>query len=292
MHIYRCTTRSEFFAINDGREFQERYALQLHIAKTHKRDKSFALPGFCRLCNRGVDFLVDREYGAEMHEGVWIPNWRERLVCPHCTLNNRQRAMAWFIAEAVRTIGHDESVVYMMEQVSPLYHDCIARYPRCEWIGSEYLGPEAGPGHTKDGIRHEDAENLSLGARSVNILVSNDVLEHVARPMRCLSEMHRVLAVGGILLVTIPFCATHDENVERARIENGRVVHVLPPEYHGNPVDPKGSLVFTDFGWKVLDQMRTAGFDDVEVVLYWSLVYGHLGGPLPLFRARKSSDGN
>jgi len=288
MYIYDCTTRDEFFAINDGREFQDRYALQLHIAKTHGRDRRFTLPGFCRLCNRGVDFLVDRQYSTERHEGTPIPNWRERLVCPCCKLNNRHRAMGWFISEAIRTTVRNKPVIYMMEQLSPLYQDCVARYGQCEWVGSEYLGPEVAPGTMKNGIRHEDATQLSLDSGSVNIIVSNDVLEHIPMPLRALRQMHRVLHNDGILLMTIPFCATHDKNVQRARIENGQVVHVLPPVYHGNPINPQGSLVFTDFGWEVLDDMRAEGFVDVQVVLFWSMVYGHLGGPLPLFRARKT----
>lgn len=66
-----------------------------------------------------------------------MPNWRERLECPHCGLNNRQRALGWFIAEALKTIEcdrpADRPVVYVMDQRSPIHQDCIARYPDCEW---------------------------------------------------------------------------------------------------------------------------------------------------------------
>lgn len=88
--------------------------------------------------------------------------------------------------------------------------------------------------------------------------------------------------------MTIPFSVFHDKNVKRARVENGRTVYVMPPVYHDNPNDREGSLVFTDFGWEVLDQMKAVDFENVEVLLCWSMVYGHLGGPLPLFRAKKS----
>ena len=57
---------------------------------------------------------------------------------------------------------------------------------------------------------------------------------------------------------------------------------LLPPEYHGNPVDPKGSLVFYDHGWDILDRCRAAGFADVYLLCYWSLLYGYLGGGLQL----------
>jgi len=54
-------------------------------------------------------------------------------------------------------------------------------------------------------------------------------------------------------------------------------VHHLPPVYHGNPVSADGSLVFTDFGWDFLDQMRACGFQDVSLRIYWSDWLGYLG---------------
>jgi len=51
----------------------------------------FFLDAFCYVCNKQVKLKVDFLYCHE--EGrVKIPNWRERLVCPSCTLNNRVRA--------------------------------------------------------------------------------------------------------------------------------------------------------------------------------------------------------
>jgi SAM-dependent methyltransferase len=118
------------------------------------------------------------------------------------------------------------------------------------------------------------ALRTSLGA-----VVSNDVFEHVPDIDRCLAECFRVLRPGGRLYFSIPFLGT-ETTVQRAVVRDGEVVDLLPPQYHGNPLDPKGSLVFYDHGWDILDRCRAAGFADVYVLGYWSLVYAYLGNGL------------
>jgi hypothetical protein len=65
------------------------------------------------------------------------------------------------------------------------------------------------------------------------------------------------------------------------------VEHLSPPEYHGNPVDERGSLVFTDIGWDVLAQAMDAGFSDACVLAYYSTLYGYVGEIPLLFVATR-----
>ena len=81
--------------------------------------------------------------------------------------------------------------------------------------------------------------------------------------------------------------------MQRAAVRDGEIVELLPPQYHENPVDPKGSLVFYDHGWDILERCRRAGFADAYLLGYWSLLYGYLGHGLQLIfvaeRARTPS---
>ena len=38
---------------------------------------------------------------------------------------------------------------------------------------------------------------------------------------------------------------------------------LVPPVYHGSPVDPQGSLVYTDFGMDLPENLRELGFETV-----------------------------
>jgi GT2 family glycosyltransferase len=271
--------------------WRSRAAIEQRLAQEHRDEEEFAVPGYSLLAGRAVDFLVDRRYGAELRDRVTIPRWRERLVCPVTQLTNRQRAMALFLREyGVRVAQREKRApdVFMFEQVTPLFG--YLRLAEKVWniAGCEWLGPEVKPGAVVGGIRHEDCAALSLPDSSVDIVMSLDVFEHVPDPRRGFQEKARVLRPGGALLMTVPFFPERDATVQRARHADGKLEHLLPPEYHGNPIDPEGgSLVYHDFGWDLLPMMREGGFSDAFIGLYWSLEYGHLGAPQTVFIATK-----
>ncbi|HSW36731.1 MAG TPA: methyltransferase domain-containing protein, partial [Candidatus Limnocylindrales bacterium] len=154
-------------------------------------------------------------------------------------------------------------------------------------IGSEYLGKEYVSGAIIKDIRHENVENLSFIDNTLDLIVSNDVFEHVPNPLKAFAECKRVLKSGAVMLTTIPFHSDSDISVTRVEMVNGHLKHILPPAYHGNPVSAAGSLVFTDFAWDILECMHSAGFSDVCVEIYDSAEFGHPGGGQIVFRSTK-----
>jgi len=207
------------------------------------------------------------------------------LVCPLCSLNNRQRLVATIVKSAIAAhVGSSSPRVYVMEQVTPLYAWFRHAYGADSLIGSEYIDSHLTSGTYRDGIRHEDAENLSLESGSMDIVVSNDVLEHVNDPWKALHECARVLRSGGTLYMTIPFFMDCESSRRRASATPDGIEHILPAVYHGNPLSSQGSLVFTDFGWDVLDEMRRSGFRTAETLLAWNPAFGHLGGAQIVFK--------
>lgn len=244
--------------------------------------EAFVVDGFCVPCNKTVSFLVDMQSGGQRHAHGWTPNWRERLECPFCRMNNRQRLIATLLKQALS--DEQGKQVYLMEQVTPIYNWASTTFANHKIIGSEYLGHEYAGGAVVKGIRHEDVENLSFADGQLDLIVSNDVFEHVPNPAKAFVECARVLKVGGVMLATIPFHSENDISVVRARLSNGQLEHILPPAFHGNPVSADGSLVFTDFGWDLLATMKDAGFSDVAVNVYATPELGHLGGGQLIFR--------
>ncbi len=202
-------------------------------------------------------------------------------------MNNRQRLIAALISNELEEV--QEKRVYLMEQVTPIYNWVKTTFINSGHtiVGSEYLGYQYTGGEKINGIRHEDVNSLSFTDGSLDLIVSNDVFEHVPNPAKAFAECARVLKVGGVMFATIPFHSSNNESIIRAKIVNGQIVPVLTPVYHGNPVSADGSLVFTDFGWDVLDQIKAAGFSDVTVNIYASVRLGHLGGGQIIFKAKQ-----
>jgi SAM-dependent methyltransferase len=260
----------------------DRRALEHLLCETLADREIWTLPGFCKACERAVAF-----------QGDWLSsdgktiNFRERLICLYCKLNSRMRFMAQLLSATLRA-APPQAPTYLFEQMTPFFYWATEALPGTV-IGSEYLGPEKASGTTMEGVRHEDALALSFDDASLGTIVSNDVFEHVPDIDLSLAECSRVLRPGGRLYFSIPFQGSA-QTVQRAALRDGQIVNLLPPEYHDNPLDPQGSLVFYDHGWDILERCRRAGFADAYLLGYWSLLYGYLGHGLQLvFVAERSS---
>jgi hypothetical protein len=267
--VIRSST--ELAAVREGTAHRRSFEGLLSESLTGR--DSWTLPGVCDVCGHAVAFEGDWEYSAGRS-----PNFRERLRCPSCGLNNRKRFMAHLLRAAAPVTKPTRT--YLFEQVTPFFAWAQRTLPG-EVIGSEYLGPDVASGTTVDGVRHEDALALSFDDAAFGTIASCDVFEHVPDIDRCLAECARVLGPSGRLIFSIPF---HDtpETLQRAVLRDGEPVELRPAQYHWNPVDPKGSLVFYDYGWDVLERCRHAGFADAYALGYWSLLFGHIGDGLQL----------
>ena len=232
----------------------------------------FTVPGTCSMCRTGSVLNVGYAY-AQDHapDGRLVPNWREHMDC-RCGFQNRLRAAMHLFTRDVQPATR----IYVTEAVTPLYKWLKLRWPGTQ--GSEYLGPQHTPGTVVDGVRHEDLCRLSFPDASFDVVLSFEVLEHVADLHAALRECHRVLAPGGTLLFAAPLQMDGPDTVDRVHVRaDGTLEHLLPPEIHGNPLDPSGSLCMRTLGLGVLDTLRGIGFSDARCHLYWSRDYGYLG---------------
>ena len=274
-------------------DIREHAQFEANIMVRRAELDSFILDGYCKVCDKPSVFHVDKLYGSQDTEWGWLPNWRERLNCEHCQLINRQRAILHVIKSSLAARSTKPVFLYAMEQITPLFQWLNQHSKDLMCTGSEYLGENIKSGTIIDGIisgmRHENVESLSFTDQSFDIIVSNDVLEHVNSPEKALSEMYRVLKTDGEVFSTIPCHINKLNTVRRAELTDGKVNYLLPEMYHGNPLSEKGSLVFNDFGWDFMKQMKVIGFQDVALCYYWSYLYGYLGDPQYYFWAHKSA---
>lgn len=237
------------------------------------------LVGYCEACEQ------IRQFSAPWSPEETAPNFRESLRCQRCGLWSRLRKVAGYVKATHRA---DQRDIYLYEQVTSFYSWMRTTFADANVIGSEYLDDNIPGGTIINGVRHEDATSLSFADASFDLIVSCEVFEHVPDIRSTLSEAVRVLRPGGQLIMTIPFHSMEETTVQRATLEHGKLTHHLPPQYHGNPVSPDGSLVYFDYGWDFLSMCRDAGFKDTYMVPYYSLWQAHIGeGPQGYFVAEK-----
>jgi SAM-dependent methyltransferase len=219
-------------------------------------------------------FAFDLQFSYVV-EGVVTPNWRERLVCQGCGLNNRMRAALHVLVDSVRP---DAAVrVLVAERNTPFFGHLFRHYPRT--TGFEYLGRESPLGTCRaDGTRNEDLRDLTFPDASFDVVLAFDVFEHIADVERAIIECRRVLSPGGCLFLSVPFLFSEPKNTIRARLRrDGSIEHLMEPEYHADSLNSAGCLAFYHFGWEFLDQLCASGLRSVAARTYWSRRYGYLG---------------
>lgn len=171
-----------------------------------------------------------------------------------------------------------EQKIFLYEYITPVFQSIYKKVKQGNVVGSEFISDDLASGKIVNGILHENAENLSFEDDLFDLIVSCDVFEHVNNYKRCFKEAERVLKPNGKMFFSVPFHIGHQENNQRAEIVDGRLVHYSEPIYHGNPMDKEGSLVFWDYGWAMLEDLKRAGFGDVYMMPYYDKDYGYLGG--------------
>ena len=212
-------------------------------------------------------------------------NYRETIMANGA--KSRDRGVLLALSDVVSEHGTGIDV-YASESMT-LFSKRLRAIFGAHLTGSEYLPtPEQRAGYRK--VQHEDVQALSFGNESFDLYLSCDVLEHVPDIDRTLREARRILRAGGMLLGSVPFAYDSDRPTTRARLVNGTIEHLLPPEYHVNPVNPAGgSLVFEIPGWDLMDRCRAARFREVAMRFIASTKYAVHGSDLAgvfLFVAR------
>jgi SAM-dependent methyltransferase len=217
----------------------------------------------------------------------WLmPNWRERLACEHCQLNNRMRAALHYLLAFGQPLPWEP--LYITEQSTPLFTALRTLVPGA--MGSEFLGPST-PTGTIDarGLRNESLTRLTFEDARFRFLLTFDVLEHVPDTAAALGECARVLQPGGWLILTAPFDVHRESTLRRASLHpDGGVVHHVEPEYHGDPLNPEGILSYFTFGWDLLEGLASHGFERPRAFVYWSEELGYLGESQVIVSARRA----
>lgn len=257
------------YNIYKEKHFKIRYEL-LKLIADNNLDKDFSYPAYCEVCNKVVNLKVDWLYSNNN-----MPNYRERLVCPECELNNRQRFMVSYIRDII--LNNKYNSIYMYESVTHFFQLLKNEFPQKNIVGSEYLGHDCESGKIYNNIRHEDAMNMSFPDRSFDLLISNEVLEHIPDYKKALKESYRILKKNGKFIITIPFYSESIKTEQRAELSGTGINNLKEPQYHGNPVSDSGSLVFWDFGWDFLDECRKTGFKRAYLYPYFDMLKGYLG---------------
>lgn len=193
--------------------------------------------GFCPICETTTTFRAYAEY------------LRSSYLCMRCRSVPRQRALMHVITQCY---PHWRKLAIHESSPSDV---AISRKIKLE--GENYTATQFDPtralGIIVDGVwRNENLEAQTFADESFDLVITQDVFEHVYRPDLAIIEIARTLRPGGAHVATTPLVKGVKPSERRARLLNdGQVEHIRPAKFHQNPIDPNGSLVTVDWGYDI-----------------------------------------
>lgn len=199
--------------------------------------------GYCPTCDQKVTFVA--------HD-PWL---RDHYCCSSCNSLPRERALMLTIENYFpnwRELTIHESSPVDRGASRRLRQECS------DYIPSQYF-PKEKPGNAVGKFRNENLEALTFTDESIDLHITQDVLEHIFRPSKAFKEIARTLRPGGAHIFTVPIVNKFQPSKLRARInDDDRIVHLEPPVYHGNPISEEGSLVTVDWGFDISQRIFEA----------------------------------
>jgi SAM-dependent methyltransferase len=169
-----------------------------------------------------------------------------------------------------RSIPRERALVKVVKRVAPHFRsarvfESSPGSPSSDWLAShcanyqpsQYFSDVPRGECDAHGVRSEDLQALTLPDDSVDLFVTQDVLEHVLDPDAAFAEISRVLAPGGAHIWTVPIYRRASTVRRAAADEAGGIRHLMEPDYHGNPLGG-GSLVIHEWGEDLLPRVHRA----------------------------------
>lgn len=209
--------------------------------------------GYCDICEKEVEFSARYSW------------FRDHLLCPSCQSVPRERALMWVLKRLFPAFRH-----LRIHESSPGGRGVSAQLARdCPHYSVSHYFPGTPPGAIDPafGARCETLEALTFPSGSFDLLITQDVMEHVLSPEAAFREIGRVLRPGGAHVFTAPLVRKKQPSRARAaRGANGCLIHFHEPEYHGSPTDEKGALVTMDWGYDIVSMIENAAGMRAEII--------------------------
>jgi hypothetical protein len=243
------------------------------------RGEKFVLLGVCEFCECQTGFAATPQKMPPADRFGFRVDWWSSVMCG-CGMSNLDRIVIRVLLDGGNLADH-------------VYH--VGHHSRfCRWImehmpnvtTSQY---QAGrhPGEIANGIRYEDLTCLSFADSTFDCIICMEVLEHLPDYRLALSEMRRTLRPGGRMLLTFPWLGgdRYEHEVRAEILADGSIRHLLPPEYHDDPSTQGDILSYRSFGWRILDEIREAGFQQAAAQFVFGPLHGYMTLATPVIVA-------
>ena len=197
----------------------------------------------CPICGAGLRAFAPAGLNvpAVREKKVVAAGYRQNVHCPSCWTNDRDRLVYRYVC-AEKDLTPPGAVIFHAAPENILFKH-FKKLKDVQYITADYMRP-----------RHDvrlDIQHMPFPDESVDLIICNHVLEHVADDRMAMREFHRVLKPGGRAVLQAPIALAQAQTYEDPSITDGRGRELAFVQ------SDHVRLYGRDYG----DRLESAGFD-------------------------------
>ncbi|RED48367.1 class I SAM-dependent methyltransferase [Seonamhaeicola aphaedonensis] len=238
-------------------------------------DFYFKCKGFCPCCDKQVEFVshnswlrdffkcnncgsIPRERALMLTIEKYYPNWKQ-LKIHESSPNNR---------------GHSQKLRRLAKY-----------YKETQFYPNEQLGALV------KNVQNENLECQTFDDSSFDLVITSDVMEHIYNPEMAFREIHRTLKSGGAHIFSVPLVNKFNPTQRWAKKgEDDSPVFLYEPEWHGNPINKKGSPVTMHWGYDIVEFIKEYVDADTKIEYINNLDFGVRAEYIEIVVAKKKNN--
>ncbi len=213
--------------------------------------------GTCNVCGEHVHF---KTLGSE--------NLRESLLCDACGASCRNRSLASGLLDQIGNHMVRSIAELAVAPAGPRIFDTDGFSPlfkflkEAEFYTSSIYDPTRPFGEfIRPKVMNIDLQAMPFQDGFYDIIITSDVMEHVRRDEVAHREIYRCLRPGGCYVFTVPYVPGWQSNQVRIDSSGVEDIYVMEKQYHGDPMNSTGILVYRIYGQELVAQLRHIGFE-------------------------------
>jgi SAM-dependent methyltransferase len=240
----------------EGNFFQRIFALKriIYFAKIGAlKNLRYHKIGRCNICGNFTIFICTDLVTA-----------RNNMFCLFCHSSSRKRHVAQVILKEVVKQNCSLSKISKIKNIKIYNTDINDAFYRVLYSYDQYICsgffPNIEPGQQiRSRVFCQDIEHTTFNDKTFNLVITEDVFEHIRDYKKGFREIFRILKVGGYHIFTVP-CYFDKPTLVRVDTSGDKDIHVLLPEYHGDAIRGR-ILAYRTFGIDIFDLLKHMGFD-------------------------------
>lgn len=238
----------EIHIVNDGHNITLLEIKTKHIVKTYSQNVYNTVTNMvCSICGKSARFII-------RNSAVLLREAR----CEFCGCSLRTADVATHILQEFNSYRNKEilngcvisNIKILNLASSGKIHECLNEN-KDYYCGEFFDGIKSGEYHNN--VQCIDLMSIPYNDGFFDLIITEDVLEHVEDYRKAFKEISRVLSEGGCHIFTVP---VHEGYSTEERIDMQEI-------YHSDPLRETGTLVKTDFGDDLIELLSAYGMDTV-----------------------------